>query len=564
MRPPTSHPLHLGLLVLLGATAGCQGATTGPAAPAAPSGPTASGAAAASAPPSPIGARPPVFYQVFVRSFADSGSDGIGDLRGLTARLDYLNDGVPGAGDDLEVDGLWLMPINPSPSYHGYDVTDYDQVHPDYGTLQDLDALVQAAHRRGMRVIIDFVANHTSDKHPWFQESQRPGSARRDHYVWSDSDRGWKQPFGGHGPVWHRGQHGGHYYGVFWSGMPDLNYRNPTVRDEIKRAAELWLRRGLDGLRLDAARYLIEDGPGPGLEDRPGTHAFWRELAGHLRHRHPRALLVGEVWADTPVIASYFGSTKEVPFGDELPLNFNFPLSASIVSGIREGSATALVRTLGDVARHYPRGVTDAPFLTNHDQIRIGTQLGGDPAMLRLAAAVLLTLPGVPFIYYGEELGMLNGPGNADEEKRTPMPWTAAPGGGFTTGKPWRGLAPGQAQANVATQLRDPASLLSRYRSLIRLRKRVPALSSGDLQLVEPSGGEVVAWVRRHRQDQVLVVHNFSGGRVTRSWPLLARAREVLHADPGVTLQGPAGAGTRSLELPPRTSAVLGLATAAR
>ncbi len=222
------------------------------------------------------------FYQVFVRSFADSDGDGVGDLRGLTERLDYLNDGDPGTGNDLGVTGIWLMPIFESPSYHGYDVVDYEAVDREYGSLADFRALTEAAHERGIRVILDLVLNHSSSQHPWFLDSaSSPASPRRGWYVWRDQNPGWAPPWGGTAPTWHANPFGpGFYYGVFWSGMPDLNFASADVVDEAERLARLWLDRGAAGFRLDAVRYLIETGAGraPGRHsgDPPGVAAIRR------------------------------------------------------------------------------------------------------------------------------------------------------------------------------------------------------------------------------------------------------------------------------------------------
>src|SRR5512143_3600363 len=237
-----------------------------------------------------------VFYEIFVRSFQDSDGNGTGDFRGLTSRLDYLNDGNPSTRNDLGVDAVWLMPIYPSPSYHGYDVTDYEHVNPDYGSEADFDSLLAGAHRRGIRVILDLVLNHSSAEHPWFQAASSDTTSRyRDWYIWSRTDPGWGQPWNPAGKSWHPGL-GGYYYGIFWGGMPDLNFRNVEVRAEMERVAAYWLRRGVDGFRLDATRHLVEDGPGAGQNDTPGTHAFLREFSAAVRRVKPDAILVGENW----------------------------------------------------------------------------------------------------------------------------------------------------------------------------------------------------------------------------------------------------------------------------
>jgi glycosidase len=493
-----------------------------------------------------------VVYQVFVRSFRDSGGDGAGDLRGLLEKLDYLNDGDPATDGDLGVDAIWLMPIFASPSDHGYDVADYEQVNPDYGTLSDFDALVAAAHARGIKVILDFVPNHTASTHPWFLESaSASGSPRRAWYVWNPVDPGWRQPWS-RDPAWHPAATG-FYYGLFWSGMPDLNWREAAVRAEMSAAALRWLARGADGFRLDAVRYLVEDGPGL-QQDRPGTHAALKELAAAVRATRPGAMMVGEAWADASTIASYFGATEVEASGDELPLLFDFPLAEAVLGGVSSGRAAVVADALDAVARVYPPGVGDAPFLSNHDQVRVATRLGGDAAGLRLAATILLTLQGTPFVYYGEEIGMRNGACSADECKRTPMAWDGTAAGGFTSGSPWWPLSPGKEAANVASQAGDPSSLLSRYRRLIRLRQGSPALGRGGTERLVTGNPAVLAYLRDGAGETVLVAHNLgtSGAAATLAAP--GAAATALLADPGASL-APAGAGW-TVSLPPRASGV--------
>ena len=513
-------------------------------------------------------ARDAVFYEIFVRSFADSDGDGVGDLTGLVERLDYLNDGDPATRDDLGVEGIWLMPVFESPSYHGYDTVDYRRVDREYGSRADLARLIREAHARGIRVILDLVLNHTGTGHRWFRESSsRPASPRRDWYVWRPQDPGWSQPWGD-GPTWHS-KSGSWYYGLFWSGMPDLNYRSPRVRAEAKRLASYWLRRGVDGFRLDAARYLIADGPGAGQSDTAATHEFWREFAAAVREEAPEALLVGENWADTATIASYYGSTEEVLGGDGLPMSFNFPLAEALMRDLRRGRVEAISRTLGEMAEQYPAGVLDGTFLTNHDQRRLASQLGNEPGRLRLAAALLLTLPGTPFLYYGEEVGLLNGPGSADEQKRTPMPWSAGEGGGFTSGEPWHPFAPGRRRANVDDQASDPGSLLGRYRRLIQLRNATRALRRGDLELLEtetsslvPGAGQsetLLVFLRRKADEHLLVAHNFSALPASALFELEAIAAEALFLDSGAGV-GPVSTDRWRVTLPPRGSGVWKLA----
>ncbi len=516
--------------------------------------------------PSPAGASGPralqgwadgaVFYEVFVRSFQDSDGDGKGDLNGLVSRLDYLNDGDPATGADLGVDALWLMPVFASPSYHGYDTTDYETVNLDYGTNADLARLCAEAHRRGMKVVVDLVLNHTSSLHPWFVESSSsPSSPRRDWYVWSATDPGWTQPWNASARTWHA-LGGAWFYGLFHRGMPDLNLRNPAVRAEAKRIASLWLSRGVDGFRLDAARHLVESGPGDGQSDSAETHRFWKEFAAHVRSASPEAVLIGEAWTETPAIAAYYGSTAEVPGGDELPLNFDFPLASRIVEGARAGEARGIAEKLQEIRATYPPGATDVPFLTNHDMRRVASQLGGDPGRLRSAAAVLLTLPGTPFLYYGEEVGLENDTGPGDEAKRTPMPWDATPGGGFTAGAPWHRFAPGRERANVAAETGDPGSLLSHYRGLIRARHASAAMARGALEPVA-ARGPLLAFLRVHGAERVLVVHNLGDAPLDASLPVAGGGASALFATPGASI-APSDGGAR-LALPPHASALFRL-----
>jgi glycosidase len=359
-------------------------------------------------------------------------------------------------------------------------------------------------------VVVDLVLNHTSVEHPWFRESVRsPDSPRRAWYLWSPTDLGWRQPWNQEGGSCWVPARGAFYYALFWSGMPDLDYRNPAVREEAKAIASFWLERGVDGFRLDAARHIVENGPGPDLVDTAETHAFWKEFAAHVRKVKPEAVLVGEVWTDLATVATYFGSAAPGARGDELDLLFDFDLAGSILAGVRAGDATGIASTLEAVRRAYPPGTTDAPFLSNHDQVRVSTVLDGDLRGLALAAAILLTVPGSPFLYYGEEIGMRNGEGREDPYKRTPMAWAPGPGAGFTTGEPWIDLAPGGAEASVSAQSGDPGSLLSRYRELLRARRGSAALRRGDLEIL-PAGPGVLAFLRRAGGEVVLVVHNLS------------------------------------------------------
>jgi alpha-amylase len=446
--------------------------------------------------------RDAVFYEIFVRSFADSDGDGVGDLRGLTAKLDVLSDGEPKTGDDLGVTGIWLMPIHPSPSYHGYDVTDYQGVHPDYGTLADFDAFLAEAHRRGIKVLIDFVINHASSQHPWFLESKDPKSRRRDWFTWRAApDPRWKRPWDD-GPVWHA-EAGAHYYGLFWSGMPDLRLSNPEVEAAMLEAMRFWLRRGVDGFRVDAARHLFESEDGVAV-DQPETHAFVRRLRAALVADFPDALLLGEAWAGPEVVRSYFGEG-----GDEFQLAFSFATASAIKTAAIDGQRVELARTLDALGDAIPDRGFDAPFLSNHDMQRVMRSLKGDAAAMRIAAATLFAMPGTPFIYYGEEIGMQGGTEPRDEDKRTPMRWTAS--GGFTRAKAAWHDAPEAEGVDVASQRGRVGSLWTLYRDLIALRRSQPALARGGLERRPTEGGGrgALAVVRQLDGSRVLFVANF-------------------------------------------------------
>ncbi|MCE7981342.1 MAG: DUF3459 domain-containing protein [Caldilinea sp. CFX5] len=440
-----------------------------------------------------------IFYEIFVRSFYDSDGDGIGDLNGIVEKLDYLNDGNPTTTTDLGVTALWLMPIHPSPSYHGYDVTDYYAVNPEYGTTDDFKRLLAEAHRRGVRVIIDFVMNHTSVAHPWFVEAQDPQSSRRDWYIWSAENPGGAGPWGQQ--VWHEAPAGDYYYGVFWAGMPDLNYVTPAVQAEMTAVARFWLAEmGVDGLRVDGARYLVEetDGAKKVLADSAGTHAQFRALRTAYKAINPAAMTVGEVWTSNDAVATYLQ-------GDEFDLAFNFDLASALVKSANTGDADAARLSLALSLKLLPVAAT-ATFLTNHDMDRVMAQLGDDVNKAKRAATMLLTLPGTPFLYYGEEIGLLGK--KPDEDIRRPMPWRGGENGGFTTGTPWRALNEDAATKNVAGQLADPNSLLAHYRVLIALRQSQPALRSGETFKMKSANRAVLPYLRAGGDQILLIVNN--------------------------------------------------------
>ena len=435
-------------------------------------------------------------YEIFVRSFSDSDGDGIGDLRGLISKLDYINDGDPRTRHDLGARCLWLMPVAESPSYHGYDVADHYAIERDYGTNEDFKRLVTAAHERGIKVLVDMVLNHASSEHPNFQQALRDtASPYRAWFRWSATQPPEKNPWGG--TNWHHSPARDEwYYGLFWSGMPDLNYAHAPVREEAKKVARFWLEEmGVDGFRLDAIPFLVEEGGR--VQHAPGTHEVLREYAAYVRSVKPAAFTVGEVWDSTGAMLPYYP--------DQLDAHFAFEVADGIVNAVRAGSAKGLLPPVLRLQDALP-AERWSPFLRNHDQPRTRTELGGDMRRARLASFLLLTMPGVPFVYYGEEIGMTGT--KPDERIRTPMQWSAARGAGFTSGTPWQPLQADSATTTVEAQERDSKSLLNLHRQLIHLRAENEALGSGKLVPLSASSDAVAAYARREGDRVVLVVAN--------------------------------------------------------
>ncbi|HEX6383690.1 MAG TPA: alpha-amylase family glycosyl hydrolase [Anaerolineae bacterium] len=435
-----------------------------------------------------------VFYEIFVRSFYDSDGDGVGDLNGVIEKLDYLNDGDPTTDDDLGVTGIWLMPIMESPSYHGYDVVDYYQIDEEYGTNEDFKRLVEEAHARGIRVIVDLVMNHTSVEHPWFEESADPDPELRNWYVWSNENPGYRGPWGQQ--VWHR-EGDDYYYAVFWEGMPDLNYNNSDVTEAMFDITSFWLSdMDADGFRLDAIKHLIEDGEQQ--ENTAATHEWLQDFHTFYKGVDPEAFAVGEAWTATREVVNYTG--------DEVDIAFEFDLAIAILNAARNRAARPIARAQDLVERSYPPNQY-ATFITNHDQDRVMSQLRGDEGKARLAASILLTSPGVPFVYYGEEIGTTGT--KPDEDIRRPMQWASdGIGVGFTTGTPWRAPADDYEERSVALQEDDPDSLLNHYRNLIHLRNEHEALRIGEWTQVDTNSSNVYAFLRHTGDETILVVIN--------------------------------------------------------
>ncbi|WP_234735811.1 alpha-amylase family glycosyl hydrolase [Tellurirhabdus bombi] len=448
-----------------------------------------------------------VHYEIFVRAFCDSNGDGIGDLNGVTSKLDYLK--------ELGISAIWLMPITLSPSYHKYDVVDYYSIDPEYGTMDDFKRLIAEAHRRDMKVIVDFVINHTSSEHPWFRQAcQSRENPYHDWYVWMSqqeidatnvatreitADSQEKNP-------WHAvagAPFKEKYYALFWKGMPDLNYDNPAVREEIYKAGKFWLTEvGVDGFRLDAARHIY-----PEWEE-PKNHQFWEEFGREMEAVKPGAYTVGEVWTRPERIAPYFRGLKA---------NFNFDLCLALYDVIAcEDDTQNVIDFLLEVRAAFgqvnPQFI-DAIMLSNHDQIRIGSILKGNLNHLKVAASLLLTLPGNPYLYYGEEIGMQGK--KPDEYIREPFLWDTKRKDKNRSRWTKAKYSTDKRVTPLALQQPDPASLYNHYKRLIHFRNVHPVLND-NLSVLEASDIKqpgILAFVRRSGDQSVLVIHNLTGER---------------------------------------------------
>lgn len=428
-----------------------------------------------------------VFYEVYVRSFQDSNGDGIGDLAGLTSRLDYLK--------ELGVDALWLMPIMPTPFMDsGYDVADYQAVNPDYGTIADFDALIAQAHQRKMRVILDLVLNHTSDQHAWFQESRKDKSnPKADWYIWSDTASSPDVGCGTRNPVfgesaWQldpvRGQY---YFHRFYPEQPDLNYRNPAVADATLGAARFWLERGVDGFRCDVVSMLYESATDCGFLQE--TKDYIKQLRS-LLDEYPNRAMVAEP-TNLGDAQAYFGDGS-----DMFHMAFHFGYGYFWGLHFNGKSAKPIAQTFQDALDTYPTGAQDALVIGSHDVPRAFASAQGDETRHRRAALLQLTMRGSPFIYYGDELGLR--PGTAQvvdlrDAARTPMLWTDEPKHGFTTGEPWLPFGAEADTVNLATERDDGSSMFAFYRELLGLRRGRAVWGRGDAEILQVDSSAVLA-----------------------------------------------------------------------
>jgi glycosidase len=433
-----------------------------------------------------------VTYEIFVRSFYDSNNDGIGDLNGIIDKLDYLH--------WLGVRSIWLMPINPSPSVHGYDITNYRQVNPEYGTLSNFKKLLDKAHKRNIKVVMDLVVNHTSNKNPWFKKAIADTNSLWYHYyIWTTDtmvvNRDSKH--------WHYVPSIGEwYYGFFSSHMPDLNYDNPAVRRAIISIGQYWLKMGVDGFRLDAAKLIY-----PSNEVAKNVQ-WWTQFRQAMQKVNPRVYLVGEVWDKTPYIASYIKALGSC---------FDFPLSGAIINSVRSGRSHSLVSHLMRIHQTYNRATDgkyiDAIFLTNHDMERIMSQLKGNVGKARIAASLLLTFPGAPFIYYGEEIGM-KGFKKPGQHVREPFIWKKDNYKGKTH---WRKpiYSTDQTVVPEKEERKNHYSLLNHYRRLIHFRNQSPILQKGKIDTTGYYQKGIISYYRMLHGDTLLVLQNISNSSVT-------------------------------------------------
>lgn len=439
-------------------------------------------------------------YEIFPISFADANGDRHGDIQGIISRLDYLNDGDDSTHEDLGINAIWLTPIHPSESYHKYDVLDYKAIDPKFGTLEDFKELIAEADKRGIKIILDMVFNHSAYNHPWFQSAIKQETPYDEYYRLETELPKEAYP---NRSSWYQANDL-YYYGSFWDRMPELNADSQLVRDEFKDILTFWLDLGVSGFRYDAAKHMYDQHEFPtGYPLLDQTLQFWLEMKEHVKSVNEDAFLVAEVWLQTSVMVPY-----TVGF-DSL---FDFDFGTSVIAAINAGSKQRVVDSyLKNMIVKTSRNThyVNSTFLTNHDQDRVMSVLGGDVAKGKLAAHILLTMPGTPFIYYGEELGMQGK--KPDEQIREPMKWSEDINQGVAYWESW--------QYNVDTpsveeQIKDIDSMLSMYRDLLRLRNAYPALRSTKMEEVNLKNSSLMSYLRMDEttNETVFVVHNMYWG----------------------------------------------------
>ncbi|MBN1552825.1 alpha-amylase [bacterium] len=432
-----------------------------------------------------------VFYEIFVKSFYDADRDGTGDLQGIIEKLDYINATSPEKSAGLGANAVWLMPVFDSPSYHGYDVRDYRKIRPSYGSLADFQNLIKACHARGMHIILDYPLNHASIDHLWFQQALKDAhSSKRKMFIFRrNRPARWRQPWdplSGPESVWHPAG-SQYYYGVFYSGMPDLNFKNPEVSRIMIDTAKYWIGMGVDGFRLDGVRYLIETGAGSGQADTPMTLEWLRKFNRELKAVNPDICLIGEAWTEMRNIVPYITEPNAVD------ACFDFDLAEAIIQAVTDNNYHHVKACLDMRSEMYPADFSDAIFLSNHDQTRIASRLKLEYQQ-RLAAVLLMTLPGTPFVYYGEEIGM---------EGTKPDP-------NIRRNFCWNSSVAAQCNDRCLTeQQNDPESLWNHYCKLIHFRKILPELSTMSISWFDSGSKHIAIYKRGSEQNNVVVVANF-------------------------------------------------------
>ncbi|MFB9266809.1 alpha-amylase family glycosyl hydrolase [Bradyrhizobium erythrophlei] len=491
-----------------------------------------------------------IFYQVYPRSFQDTDGDGVGDIKGIIARLPYLT--------RLGVDAIWLSPIFPSPMVDfGYDISDYTGIDPLFGTMEDFDELIAAAHDAGLKLILDLVPNHTSDQHPWFIEAKSSrDNPKRDWYIWRDPAPGggppnnWLSEFGG--SAWtYDDASGQYYYHAFLTQQPDLNWRNPHVRQAIYDVMRFWLGKGVDGFRVDVIWHLIKDAefrdnpPNPHYRegrpphekvltqystDQPEVHAVITEMR-RVTEEFDNRVLIGEVYLPLHRLVAYYGNDLR---GAQMP--FNFALLSTL------WSARSVEAIIADYEKALPPGAWPNWVLGNHDRPRVASRVGPDQA--RVAAMLLLTLRGTPTLYYGDEIGLRQQPIAPDQVRdpfeknvpdigvgrdgcRTPMQWSTGPNAGFSNATPWLPVAHDFIRGNVASLEADKSSILNLYKALIALRRRLPQLVSGSYEPVAAQGN-VLFYRRRCEEGVVVIALNFGAEPATITSSAIGFSNEIL------------------------------------
>lgn len=467
-----------------------------------------------------------IYYCIFVRSFADSDGDGIGDFNGITKKLDYLNDGDDSTTTDLGVTGIWLMPIFPSQSYHGYDVDDYFDVNPHYGTMADFENLVAECKKRGISVILDMTCNHSSTYTQWFQDGRNPEDPHHSWYRWitpDDSRYNINQQMWGH-KVWNedRKYTGNYYAGLFGNHMPDFNLDSPELRNEFKKVSKFWMDKGVAGFRYDAAGHVYNSAKTPG-----GTNSiekgveWWKEITEYNKSLNPDSYNVGEVWEKNSICAQYIAG---------LGSDFHFGMGENIILDVKNSCDGGNAYANG-LQGEYERlklsnpDYIDAPFLTNHDQPRAAGQLRGNLDMCKVAASMYLLTEGVPFMYYGEEIGMMSG--TDDPSKRTPMLWNTNmknPSTGVEKPKDklqttWSESRYNKKVLSVAEQSKDENSLLQYYKRLIRLRTSHSGLYNGRFTAVSTGNGDLSSWQMSDNEETLFIMINVTDSAVTAKVP---------------------------------------------